>query len=224
MKLALLMAFSSLFAVTHIVPSHGSVRSGLVEKMGELGFRAVYSLVSIVTLGGAIWIFAANRGLGPLLWQSPGWLYPLIYILVLLAFLLLALMLANPSPAGMMPAAMEPRGVLRITRHPMNMGVASFSLAHLIANGALGDVFFFGSLFVVGFAGAYHMDQRKAREKGEAFSTFQEQTSVLPFAAIIRGKTKLELKEFSLLLVTIAVATFVVFIFIHQRLFGAAPY
>ena len=222
--LELLIIFSVLFAATHIVPCHGSIRRGLVEKFGELGYRGVYTLVSFLTLGPAIYIYATNRGMGPLLWETPGWLYPLVYLLVLLAFLLLALMLANPSPTGMMPTSLEPRGVIRVTRHPMNMGVSAFSLAHIIANSALGDVFFFGSLFVVGFAGAYHQDWRKAKEKGESFVAFREQTSVLPFAALIRGRTKLELSEFSLPLIIIAIIGFLAFIFLHEKLFGAAPY
>ena len=224
MAVTMLVVFSVLFAATHIIISHGAIRQGLVDKLGEMGFRGVYSLVSLVTLGGAIYFYWGNHGEGALLWEVPGWTYLIVYALVLLAFMLLALMLANPSPAGMAPAAMEPRGVLRVTRHPMNMGVACFALAHVISNGHLGDVAFWGSLFAVGFIGAYHMDRRKAREKGDEFRKFQEQTSILPFAAVIKGKTKLEAGEFSILLLAGAVIGFVVFIFVHGRLFGQAPW
>ena len=162
--------------------------------------------------------------MGPVLWTLSPWLYPVIYLLMLLAFLLLAFSVVNPSPAGMRPASMEPRGVLRVTRHPMNMGFACFGLSHMLANGSLGDLFFFSSLFVVGFFGAFHQDRRKAREKGEPFLAFQNQTSVIPFAAILSGKTRLETGEFNRIVIVVAVVAYVAVILLHQKLFGIRPF
>lgn len=224
MSLALLILLSGLFAVTHIGMSHDPYRSRMSEKLGEKPFMGVYSLVSLVTLGGAIWVFSQTSDLGPVLWTLPTWLHPVVYLLALMGVLLLVLSFADPSPAGMVPAAVEPRGVLRITRHPMNMGIACFALAHMMANGALGDLFFFGSLFVVGCLGPFHQDRRKAREKGESYVTFQEQTSAIPFAAIISGKTKLELGEIRLPFAVMAVVVYVAVILLHGRLFGISPF
>ena len=224
MKLAMLMIMSTLFAITHIGMSHGRIRAGLIEQLGTLKFKIAYYLVSLITFGGAVWLFAGNRGIGPLIWSAPGWLYPLIYLLVLMGLILLVLSFANPSPAGILPAVMAPRGVLRITRHPMNMGIALFALAHMLANGSLGDLFFFGSLFVVGFFGVYHQDRRMIQQKGEEYRAFTRETGIFPFAAIIQGKTKAELKELSLPMILIAVAGWIALIIFHEKLFGAAPY
>ena len=224
MTLTMLAVMSILFALTHMGLSHDPLRSGMINKLGKSGFNIIYYLASFTTFGGAAWLFVELRGTGPQLWLTPAWLYPVIYLLTLLAFVLLVLSVATPSPTGMMPAKMEPRGVLRITRHPMNMGFSCFCLAHLIANGHLGDVVFFGSLFVVGFVGAFHQDRRKAREGGDDFKAFQEQTSIIPFAAVISGRTRLEAKEFSVLLLGGAVVGFVAFLFLHGRLFGATPW
>jgi len=224
MTLGLLILFSVLFAVTHIGMSHDPYRARLVEKLGEKPFLGVYSLVSLVTFGGAIWVFAGNQNIGPVLWTLPGWLYPLVYLLMLAAFLLLVLSVANPSPAGMQPAAMSARGVLRITRHPMNMGFACFGLAHMMANGILGDLVFFGSLFVVGYFGPYHQDRRKAREKGEPYSAFQKETSIFPFAAIISKKTRIEVSELRPIFVGISIAAYIAVILLHQKLFGVRPF
>jgi len=224
MALFLLVLLSVLFAATHIGMSHGVYRARLIERFGAKPFMGIYSLVALVTLGGAIWVFSTHKGIGPHLWTLSGWLYPLVYLLMLLSFLLLVLSVATPSPTGMMPASMEPRGVLRVTRHPMNMGFACFGLAHLLANGALGDVFFFGAIFVVGFAGAYHQDRRKARERGDAFELFQSQTSVLPFAALVQGKTRLEPGEFSRPLLVAALTAFAAALLLHEKLFGVSPF
>lgn len=224
MGLALLVLFSILFVITHIGMSHDPLRGRLVERLGTKGFQAVYTIVSFVTFGGAVWIFIGHRKAGPVLWTLSHGLYPVVYLLMLMAFLLVVLSMRNPSPAMMVGGKTEPKGILQITRHPMNMGVACFGLAHVIANGSLGDVFFFGSLFVVGFFGSYHQDRRKAREKGEPYVAFQKETSVLPFAAILQGKKRLEVKSLSIPFLIIAVLAFVSAILFHQDLFGVRPY
>jgi uncharacterized membrane protein len=120
----------------------------------------------------------------------------------------------------MMPAKNEARGVLRMTRHPMNMGITMWALAHLLANGSVGDVAFFGSFVVVGVIGPYHQDARLKRSKGEEFAEFCHETSVLPFGAILRGRNRLALDELSFPLVLIAVTVFAVLTVFHSRLFG----
>jgi len=224
MALAMLILMSALFAVTHIGMSHDPYRARLEEKLGPKGFQVVYSIVSLVTFGAAVALFVNNRKAGPVLWTTPSLFYPIIYLLMLLAFLLLVLSMRDRSPAMMLGGKMEPEGVLRITRHPMNMAIAFFALAHMIANGSLGDVAFFGSLFVVGFFGSYHQDQRKAREKGEAYTAFQGETGVFPFAAIVQGKTTFAAKDLRMPFVIIAVLAFVGAIVVHENLFGIRPY
>jgi uncharacterized membrane protein len=224
MALFLLILLSLLFVATHLGMSHDPYRSQMVRRLGPQPFMGVYSLVSLVTLGGAIWVFATHEHLGPRLWTLPGWLYPVVYLLMILSFLLLVLSVSTPSPTGMRPASMEPLGVLRVTRHPMNMGFACFGIAHVLANGTLGDVFFFGSIFLVGFAGAYHQDRRKAREQGEPFRIFQSRTSVFPFAAILQGKTGFVAGELSRPLLVTAVAAFLAALLLHEKLFGVSPF
>lgn len=224
MALTMLILMSVLFAVTHIGMSHDPFRARLVERFGTKGFWVVYSIVSLITFGAAVWIFADNRKAGPVLWTTSHWLYPVVYLLMLLAFLLLVLSMRDRSPAMMIGGKMEPEGVLRITRHPMNMALAFFALAHMIANGSLGDVAFFGSLFVVAFFGSYHQDQRKVREKGEDYVAFQGQTGVFPFAAIVQGKIGLAAKDLKMPFVIIAVLAFVAALVVHEDLFGIRPF
>jgi uncharacterized membrane protein len=223
MYLILLIAFSVLFPLTHIVMSHGRIRSGLITGVrGEWPFRGLYSLVSFVTLGGSVAIFWGHRHMGPILWQVPRIIELVVALpLMLLALVLLVLSLATPSPASMVPGSFEARGVLRITRHPMNMAFALFGLVHVVANGTLGDAFFFGQFVVLGIVGAYHQDARKAREKGEAYAQFGRRTSVLPFVAILRGRNRLAADELAFPLFLVAVAAFVALVVFHGRLFGA---
>ncbi len=222
MYLTLLIAFSVLFVVTHMAMSHGAIRERLVGILhGEWPFRGVYSLVSVLTLGGAVVVFWDHRGLGPVLWElSPVVARVIAFPLMLLALPLLFLSLAQPSPAAMVPGKVEARGVLRITRHPMNMAFALFGAAHLIATGVLGDVVFFGQFLVLGVLGAYHQDARKRRAKGEVYREFARQTSVLPFAAVIRGRNRLEPGELAFPMLALGVVAYILLAVFHGRLFG----
>jgi len=221
MTLTLIVLFSALFAVTHLVLSHGPIREGFVKTIGQWPFRGLYSLISFLTLGPAAVLWWQNRHLGPVLWEMPFWPERIIAgLLVLFGFFLFFQSLATPSPASMMPAKNEARGILRITRHPMNMGITMWALAHLLANGTAGDVAFFGSLAVIGVIGPFHQDARLKRSKGEDFIEFCRQTSVMPFSAILGRRNRLALDELSFPLALLAALTFVVLTFFHSRLFG----
>ena len=220
MSLLILILLSLSFVVTHIVMSAEPYRSRMLDKLGEMGFRGVYSLVSILTLGGAVWFYASHRDLGPVLWELPFYLAILPYLLMLLAIPMLLFSFLQRGPTAMIPGSWEVTGIKRVTRHPMNMSLALFGLAHLLAVGELGDAVFFSSFFIVGFFGAYHLDARKSRELGEQYAEFKSQTSVFPFAAILTGKNKLDLSEFNKPLLIASVVIYVLLVIFHGRLFG----
>lgn len=223
MLLILLISFSLAFAFSHIVLCAEPLRSELVEKMGTMKFRVVYSFIAIGTFAPAAVIAWTNRHLGQVLFVLPRWAeLGLAMALMLAAVELIVLALATPSPVSLIPAKPEPRGILRITRHPMNMGWALFGLAHLIANGFLGDVIFFGACFVfVGLVGAFHMDQRKRRQADDQMVTFLKHTSVIPFAAVILRRQRVVLSEMAWPMVILGVIVWAALIIFHGTFFGA---
>jgi uncharacterized membrane protein len=222
MILILIVVFSALFVVTHLGMSHGAVRENLVAKIGQWPFRGLYSVVSFLTLGPAAVLWWQNRHLGPVLWEFNPWVERgIALVLMLVAIEFIVLSLANPSPASMLPGNNEPRGILRITRHPMNMGLALFGLAHVLSNGTVGDVAFFGSFFILGLAGPYHMDARLRKQRGEGFAEFCRQTSVIPFLAIIRKRTTFRVVEISFPLFLIGVIVYVILVVFHGKFFGS---
>ncbi len=225
-NLILILVFSVLFPATHILMSHGRLRTGLVRTLGgEWPFRGLYTLVSFLTFFPLVFLWWENRGLGPELWKLPFWLERAIALpLMLLAVVLFVMMLAAPSPASMRPGATVARGILSVTRHPMNMAFVGFGLAHVMANGFLGDVFFFGQFAVLGLVGAFHQDARFARDRGERFREFMATTSVLPFAAILQGRVRLAVDRRTLAMFLFALAVFAALVLLHERLFGVAVY
>jgi uncharacterized membrane protein len=225
-NLILIVAFSLLFPATHMLLSHGRIRETLVRVLGgEWRFRGVYTLVSFLTFFPLVFLWWPNRQLGPQLWELPVWLERAIALpLMLLAVVLFVMMLATPSPASMRPGASIARGILSVTRHPMNMAFACFGLAHVATNGFLGDVFFFGQFAVLGLLGAFHQDARLARHRGEPFREFMASTSVLPFVAILQGRNRIAADRQTMVMLLIAIAVFVALVALHQTLFGVAVF
>jgi len=223
MLLILIIAFSLAFAFSHIALCAEPIRSELVEKMGPLKFRLVYSFIAIGTFAPAAVIAFTNRHMGPVLFVLPRWAeLGLALTLMFGAVLLIVLSLATPSPVSMIPAKAEARGVLRITRHPMNMGWVAFGLAHLVSNGALSDVVFFGACFVfVGLVGAWHMDRRRRRQGDDRLADFFRETSMIPFAAILLRRQRLVLSEIAWPMVIVGIVVWAALVFYHGRLFGA---
>ena len=207
------------FAVTHMGLSSPSLRPRLLERLGERGFQGVYSLVALALFVPLVWVYASHKHAGPELWSLGG--LPGVQA-IMSAGMLVALTLAvagmlTPSPAAMLPGKTEVKGVFRITRHPMTMGMGLFGLMHLLgAQINAAELAFFGGFVAFSLLGCRHQDQRKLVTAGEEFRRFHEQTPFIPFSGpgSLRG-----LKEMPLAIVVGIVVTAVLRYF-HPTLFG----
>jgi uncharacterized membrane protein len=69
-----------------------------------------------------------------------------------------------------------------------------------------------------------HIDLRRAaRADDEAWARFEQQTSVVPFAAIASGRQKLVLAELGLWRVALGLAGWAVMLALHRWLLGVSP-
>jgi uncharacterized membrane protein len=141
-------------------------------------------------------------------------------LLMLFAFILLFCGFANPSPLGMSSVKTEALGILRITRHPMNMSFALFGLAHILTNRYLEEWVFYLGFVIYGILSSIHQDGKKARQGGINFQSFLETTSILPFAAVISGKQPFKPGEISKKGFLIAIVVTVVVRVLHPSVRG----
>lgn len=190
------------FAGSHIVLTSAPVRGRLVAWLGDRGFQGLFSVVAIATFVPFVWSYWQHKHAGPLLFdlvQIPG-VRAFSIALSGLAFVFVVLAFVQPS-ATAQPffehARARAQGVSRITRHPMLVGVGLWGLAHVLANGFLTDVIFFGGLAVYALVGAAHQDSRKRALPGDPLGAYYAETSLLPFAAIAAGRNRLALAEIS---------------------------
>lgn len=224
----LLTAAVAAFLVTHIGLSSTPLRDRLAARLGEKGFLGLYSLIALLTLTGMI--LAYNRAApGTFLWvPGPGLRHlPLLLMPVAFVFLVAGVITPNPTGVGMAQVAGRDdavRGILRITRHPVQWAIFTWAAAHILANGDLASVTFFGGFLLLSALGTRLIDAKLARQQGADWRRFAERTSNLPFAAIVGGRNRLALGELGWKPIVGGLVLYVVVLHSHALLFGAAPY
>lgn len=123
-----------IFLGTHVFVTMRDHRAGLVARIGELPYRGLFSLVSIVGIVLIGYGFAAYRAAGPIMvWYPPVWTRHIVVALMWPASIMVA-------------AAYIPGNIKRVLKHPMLVGVKTWAFAHLCANGDLGGIILFGSV------------------------------------------------------------------------------
>ena len=194
------------FVLLHIGVSATGLRTGIVGRIGEGPYRALFSVASLALLAWLIQGYGAMRAdpfdpLNETLWLPPTWLrWPAIGLAFLGVWLAVTGVLTpSPTLAGFEKralAAEEPgRGVLRITRHPFLWGAALWAAGHLLANGERFAVMLFGALGLMVILGARSIDRKARARNAEAWTRFEDVTSNAPFAAIAQGRNRLAVAE-----------------------------
>jgi uncharacterized membrane protein len=111
-------------------------RTRTVVRVGELPWKGLYSVASLLGMGLLIWGFGLARQQPLQLWSPPTSMRHLAALLTLGSFVLLA---AAYIPGNAIKARLH---------HPMVLAVKVWALAHLLANGNLAHVLLFGSFLL----------------------------------------------------------------------------
>jgi len=221
------LILSALFFVgLHFGVAGTSLRNVFVEKLGEKGYRVAFSALSVI---GLIWLSRAYSQAGYIeTWGQLTALKPVVAPLVLIGFLFAVLGLTTPNPTSvrdedLLQGDAPAQGAMRITRHPFLWGVALWAFAHLLVNGDLASLIFFGSLLLLVLGGMRSIDAKREKIYGEHWQHFAAVTSIIPFRAIQEGRNRLVLSEFKWWQVLAALAVYLTIAHFHQSLFGVAP-
>lgn len=222
-----LVLAAAFFVGIHVFISGTMLRDRLVAQIGDQGFRALFSLLSLV---GMVWMgWAYSRAPSIDLWGNAHAFRPLALGFVLLAFLLVGIGLTTPSPTAVGGESQldqpEPaQGILRITRHPFLWGVALWAFTHLIVNGDAASLVLFGALLLLALVGPWSIDAKRQRAFGGKWGRFAAVTSNVPFAAIIEGRNVLKIDELGLWRIGVGLVLYVALLFGHRWLFGVSPF
>lgn len=141
-------------------------------------------------------------------------------------FVVVGLTSANPTSVKQEGALARPdvvKGMLRVTRHPFLWGVAIWAAGHLLVNGDAPSLLLFGSMLALAVFGTVSIDAKRRRALGTSYVAFEEQTSNVPFAAIVTGRQRLSLSEIGWWKLLLAVAIWAAVLFAHPFVFGVNP-
>jgi uncharacterized membrane protein len=211
------------FLGIHVFVSGTRLRGAIVGTTGEKGFQALFSLLSLV---GIVWMCRAYGQTDEVeLWGDVGWFHPVGFILMIAAFLLVALGLLTPSPTvsggeSQLDRDEPAQGILRITRHPFLWGVAIWAFAHLVSTGDLASLVLFGSFLALALAGPPLIDAKRQATCGDRWDRFAAVTSSVPFAAVLQGRNSLKLGELGWWRIAVGLVLWVIFFRSHEWLFG----
>jgi len=176
-------------------------RERLIGSMGPFVYKAFYSIVSIIGLLLIVSGYAAARTEPIILYTPPMGMAHAASLLTLIAFVLLA--------AAYIPGNM----ILRKLKHPMTLAVKVWAFAHLLSNGTLADVLFFGG-FLVWSVLVYRSARRRPPVENPGLSN-------LPAVIASRPPSMLA----SLLTLVVGIGAWAWFAFQgHALLIGVAPF
>ncbi len=176
-----LIAANIAFVGTHFAMSH-PLRSPLVRMLGAGGFQIAYSLVSFATLG---WVYFAFIAAPPADLPGSGeigWI--IATLLTLPAMILLAGSFAGnpalPSPKAEAQALAEPKGVFRVTRHPMMWSFGLWAASHMVLFWSTRTMITAAAMGFLALVGAKMQDRKKEALMGESWAQWESKTSYWP--------------------------------------------
>ena len=222
-----LAAATALFVGGHFALSSIPVRRGLIARLGETGFRALYGVVSLAALTWMIVAYGATPDIT--LYDPPSWgRWAALAIMPVACVLLIASLGGrNITAIGGESKLAEgetfaPVGIYTVTRHPMLTAFAIWAIAHLLVKGDAATVMLVGGILALSIGGAVHIDHRRAVSMGPAWGPVALNTSALPFLAAIQGRTRVDWSGIGLVPVAGGLALYLVLLVAHPFLSGVA--
>jgi uncharacterized membrane protein len=112
------------------------LRTRQLARLGENGWKGLYSLASIAGFALIVWGYGLARQQPVVLWPALAGMRHVAALLTLVSFVFIT--------AAYVPG----NGIKARLKHPMVLGVKVWAFAHLIANNTLADLLLFGSFLV----------------------------------------------------------------------------
>jgi uncharacterized membrane protein len=149
--MTLLLLGIAIFLGVHLLPAFPELRERLIARLGQNGYRGLFSLVSALGFVLIVWGFARAPFLQ--VWSPPSWTRYVAMVLMLPVFILLI-------------AAYLPGKIKEMVKHPFLVAIKTWALAHLIANGDLASIILFGSFLAYAVIDRIALKHRPGPEHG----------------------------------------------------------
>ncbi len=138
MGLLILIVGLIVLLAAHVFVTFRGERAGLIEQLGQNGYRGLVSVVAIAGLALIVWGYGEYRAHEWVqIWSPPAVMRHLTEGLMFFAIIF-------------MTAAFIPSKLKMKLKHPMLASVKTWALAHLLSNGDLGSIIMFGAFLAWG--------------------------------------------------------------------------
>jgi uncharacterized membrane protein len=135
------------FLGLHLLPTVSSLRAKLAGRLGENGYKALFSLFSIA--GFVLLVHGFAKAPVVQVWSPPSGTRWVAIVLMLPAFVFLV-------------AAYVPGRIKATVKHPFLVAIKIWALAHLMANGDLASIILFGSFLAYAVFDRITLKRREA--------------------------------------------------------------
>ena len=165
----------ALFLGVHLIFLLPGLRERFIGAIGIIPYKAGFAIIAATGL----YLAWSGRAEAPYreIWNiGAGGLH---IALTLMPFAILLVTGAYLSPGGK-----------RLARHPMLSGVALWSLAHLLANGDVASILFFGGILAFSVIAQFMADARLQRRDPQKWAELARTTSRIPFLALLQGRSR----------------------------------
>lgn len=120
----------------HVFVTFRGARAGAIQRLGQNGYWALFSIVSVAGFALIVWGYGQYRAHEWVdVWSPPAVMRHVTVSLMLVASILL-------------PAAAIPSHIKAKARYPMLAAIKIWAFAHLLSNGDLGSILLFGGFLV----------------------------------------------------------------------------
>jgi len=195
MSIFLLFLAAAFWVGWHVGVAGTALRGRIVGLIGEIGFMIGFSIGSVASI--MLLVMAWQAAPVWFLWSAPRELRWVLALVMLPAFILFIASVTQPNPtsAGQKLAAGGPRGITRVTRHPMLWSFALWAGVHVVANGDVASLIFFGAFLATCLLGMPSIDAKLAKRDPEMWARLAPTTSILPFGAVFSGRGRVDFAE-----------------------------
>ena len=122
----------------HVFVTFRAARANLMARLGQNGYRALFSIIAIIGLALIIWGYGEYRAHEMVqVWSPPAFMRHITVGLMLIAVIVFT-------------AYFIPSHIKMWMKHPMFAGIKLWAFAHLLSNGDFGSIILFGSFLAWG--------------------------------------------------------------------------
>ncbi len=225
-SLAHLFVATAAFVCGHFLLSSRPVRRPIINAVGDGPFRGLYAVLALAAFAWTLWAY--GRAPHVEFWSQPAWAYTLPLVLMPIAAILLVAGVSTRSVTAVGGEALadspDPApGIFRVSRHPFLCATTLWAVTHIVANGDGANLILMVGILVLSLGGMAHIDARRRAALGSAWGPIALTTSVMPFAAILAGRTKFDWAGIGWQRLLGGLALYLALLFAHEWLIGVSP-